>query len=281
MGNRVRHPRVRRFLSWPVVLSLPVLLSCSPQVNANVRARQAETAFRLGVQTKDTPDLSVPHFREAARCYKRLFEHGIHSPALFRNWGKAEFLADRLPQAILVWRLGLREYPHDADLWQNLQYARRTVTYPTNQKVQPPAPDWPPMLPQPTLWHLLVCLTFFVTICCAVLARWWWVRRWHYLLWASLTVVGIVVVINGWILLQFHIRKIRNQPVVVIAVERVSFQCGNGDSYPPNPEIPVLSRGMEAGLLFEREDWLQIELADNRIGWVPRSAVLIGSDQSL
>ena len=64
------------------------------------------------------------------------------------------------------------------------------------------------------------------------------------------------------------------QPLVVIADDGVLLRKGNGLTYPPRYDTPV-NRGVEARLLFDRGEWLQIELAGGEVGWVPRRYVLV------
>jgi hypothetical protein len=63
------------------------------------------------------------------------------------------------------------------------------------------------------------------------------------------------------------------EALVVIAEDGVLLRKGNGLAFPPRYETP-LNRGVEARLLFESGDWLQIELAGGEVGWVPRAYAL-------
>jgi hypothetical protein len=49
---------------------------------------------------------------------------------------------------------------------------------------------------------------------------------------------------------------------------------GDGVRFPPRYDTAIY-RGVEGRLLFERGDWIQIELSAGEIGWVPRAAVLV------
>jgi uncharacterized protein YgiM (DUF1202 family) len=61
---------------------------------------------------------------------------------------------------------------------------------------------------------------------------------------------------------------------VVIAEDGVLLRKGNSTAYPRRHETPV-NRGVEARLLFERGDWVQVELSGGETGWVPRGYVRI------
>ena len=64
------------------------------------------------------------------------------------------------------------------------------------------------------------------------------------------------------------------QPLVVIARDGIQLSRGNWSAPPPRFETP-LNRGVEARLLFERDRWLQIELAGGEVGWVPAGVVVM------
>jgi hypothetical protein len=67
------------------------------------------------------------------------------------------------------------------------------------------------------------------------------------------------------------------RPLVVVREDHLPLRKGNGPSYPTNPDLPVLSRGMEARRLYERGGWLQIQFAGGEVGWVEKSGVLQSS----
>ncbi len=62
--------------------------------------------------------------------------------------------------------------------------------------------------------------------------------------------------------------------LVVVAADGVLLRKGNGKTYPAR--FPAaLNRGVEARLLFERDGWLQVELAAGEVGWIPASQALV------
>jgi hypothetical protein len=234
---------------------------------------KAEQAFARGVAQPSDPDQARRSFLDAARCYRALHNGGAANPDLLRDLGNAEFLADRLPEAILAWRQGLDLAPGDAALRANLDYARRQVAYPQTGSVRPPPQQWTDWLaPSWLLWSFLAA--YLLACLCAL---WWWRDRrlGRLLLGVSLFLLSgaLAGLLVDWQLVQLD--RIEH-PLVVIRAEQVALSRGNGESYPPHPEVPSVARGMEARLLYERGEWLQIELADGKVGWVPRSAALVG-----
>ena len=150
------------------------------------------------------------------------------------------------------------------------------MIYPPQSGVfaRPPIDSRPPWLPRLPLRDgvLLTCAASAVVW--LSVTRWWMLRRGA---WLTAAIVALVVTLLLGLATtaeEWRQRSQDAQPVVVIARDDVPLRNGNGRDYPRRHELPV-NRGVEARLLFERGDWVLIELSGGETGWVPRSAVLI------
>jgi hypothetical protein len=237
--------------------------------------RQAQEAFAEGVRLRDDADAARPQFRRAADLFEELRQHGAANPALFRDQGNACFLAGDLPGAILAYRRGLRLAPVDGTLQRLLGAAREQVVYrQSGTFARPPTVARPPWLPRlsPTAGLRLAWVAY--ALGWLTLTRWWMVRRAAFL-WLAVGAFGVTALLAVAVgLEEFQARDADARPLVVIAEDGVLLRRGNGEAYPRRYETPV-NRGVEARLLFERGDWLQIELTGGETGWVPRKYVLI------
>jgi tetratricopeptide (TPR) repeat protein len=238
--------------------------------------RRAEQALQEGQARRDNPQEARPYFQEAAQEYERLNQQGIQNPALFRNKGNAYLLAGDVARAIFAYRRGLQLAPSDPVLQANLHFAREQVDYLSGDGFgRPPTGHWPPWLRRPTLLALLAFTVVVYAAGLTCLTRWWMTRR------GSLLVAGIVVFaiaglpLGGVIHEAWQQRQAAKYPLVVLAENRVPLRNGDGVAYPARYDGKTLSRGVEARLLFERGDWLHIELSGGETGWVPRAAVLL------
>jgi hypothetical protein len=238
--------------------------------------RQAEESFAEGVRLREEPDKARPLFRKSADLFEELRRRGAANPALFRDAGNVCLLADDLPGAILAYRRGLRLAPNDPALQQLLASAREQVNY--NQQpgnfARPPVSLRPPWLPRLPLGAGLLLAFAVYALGWLGLARWWMMRRGLWL-WVGLALFGVAALL-GVALAAEEVRE-RDQdarPLVVIADDGVLLRKGNGVGYPRRYEAPV-NRGVEARLLYERDDWVQIELSGGETGWVPNAYVLI------
>jgi hypothetical protein len=238
--------------------------------------RQADQAIQEGVQRSDDLQKARPFFLDAARRYEALHERGIHNPELFRDQGNAHLLAGDLPRAILAYRRGLRLAPRDRVLQTNLTYAREQVDYPSPDGFgRPPLDDWPPWLPRSTLGLLVASLVLAHAAGWLLLTRWLMVRRGWLLLAAGTAFLIMALFVLGAIQEVGRQRKEVIHPLIVVAADGIPLRNGNGMAYPARYEGKTLHRGVEARLLFERDDWLHIELAGGETGWVRRADVLV------
>jgi hypothetical protein len=238
-------------------------------------AAQARESFAEGVRLRDEPDKARPLFRRSADLFEELRRRGAANPALFHDEGNACLLADDLPGAVLAYRRGLRLAPNDRELQQLLAAAREQVVYPQpGTFARPPVDRRPPWLPRlPARGGLLLACAAYA-VGWLSLARWWMLRRglWLRVGLTAFAVTALLALALG--AEEMQQRSEEDRPLVVIARDGVLLRKGNGEAYPRRHETPV-NRGVEARLLFRREDWVQIELSGGETGWVPRESVRI------
>jgi hypothetical protein len=237
--------------------------------------QRAEAAIRDGEARRDNPQQARLSFLEAALLFETLHKQGIQNADLFRNEGNAYLLAGDLPRAILAYRRGLRYAPGERVLQANLHYAREQVDYPSGDGFgRPPIDHWPPWSPRLSLGALLALALVAYTASLVALTRWVLTRR-GVLLVISIGLIAlaiaplVAVIYEAW-----QLRRERANPVVLIAANHVQLRNGDGLAYSARYDGKTLNRGVEARLLNERGDWLQIELAGGEMGWVRRVDVL-------
>ena len=70
-------------------------------------------------------------FAGAAGAYEQILQSKTLSPALYFNYGNAEFKAGNLGRAIAAYRQAAQLAPRDAEVRANLEFARNQVQGPT------------------------------------------------------------------------------------------------------------------------------------------------------
>jgi hypothetical protein len=255
-----------------LVLALAAGVSASP----DELRQQAEAAFRAGLDKATTaPADARQEFRRAARLYDQLRQSGVRNVALARSMGNAALLADEFPLAILAFREGLRLAPNDPGLRAGLGYARREVAAPGETGLgRPPTEHRPPWLPRwPWLW---LVLAWSLSAGGWLLLAAGWIRAWA----AGRTLGGLFLfaALFPFLMLVLEVWSAREEartPLAVVARDGSFLRRGNGESYPAASDTP-LRGGTETRVLHERGDWLQVELSEGEVGWLPRRAVLLG-----
>jgi hypothetical protein len=264
---------MRAWLVGLAVFMPAVALADGERSDAEVAA-QAERAFRQGVESKTRLLEARKHFGDAADHCLELHRRGVRSPALYRNLGNAALLADRWPEAIWAFHIGLKLDPNDRELREHLAFVRGKTLYSASGQAQPEPDIWPAPLYRPTLLELTV-LSAFSYVLTWIGVAFAFLRRTSriYVATALAVLVAVAAGIAFWHTLE-QADLDRRTPLVIVA-ENTPLYRGNGTSYPQHPEQPTLPRGMEVRQQHRRGNWLQVRLTSGEIGWLPRSRVLI------
>jgi hypothetical protein len=233
----------------------------TPLLLAVLTLGQPDAAFARGVQAQDDAKAARPHFIEAAKGYDAAWQAGTRSPALATNRSRAHALAGDLPGAILAARDGLRETPTDVELTRQLEALRDAVPYPANTRPAKPSG----LRTRLSGWDVFAVAAVGVLLVLVGVVRRFTTRDgWAILL----AVAGLVVLLlaggAGW---QLH-REQAAEPTVLVLTRPTTLRRGNGDTYPPRLESE-LPRGAEVSVRLRRGGWVQVELPDGVIGWLP------------
>jgi hypothetical protein len=173
----------------------------------------------------------------------------------------------RLAETIAGLHRELARNPGDYQLRSALAAARDRVAYPSSD-LRPAESSWPAWL---TLRHAPGLALAGAAAAAIALRRWRTTRAlgWLIALGGCLIAAGLPAV--GTALEWRDQARNEAEPIVVIS-QPTTLRRGNGDAYPPRIDVP-LPRGAEARRLFTRGEWIQVELANGVVGWIPGRAV--------
>ncbi len=257
-------------------LLLTLALSISdPSAGAEAHPVEAPRhAFRLGVECRDDARSARPHFAEAARRYRQFWERGERSANLAQSWARAEFLAGKLPEAIVAAHQGLRIAPQHVGLQWDLETFRDAVVPSANPT--PGLTNRPPRLSgvraRISEWDL-----FWATAGATALVGIGLMRRftcggaWARML-AILGAAGLVGCASLSAKRDLEGREDRASPLWVLREDSL-LRKGNGESHAARIEAPI-PRGAEVRELAVRGGWIQVRLAGDSVGWLPEGALL-------
>ncbi len=241
-------------------------------------AEHAVAEFRHGVALRSEKDRGVPRFRQAVRDLAELSLRGMSNPTLYLSLGNAQLLGGDVAGAIVSYRVGLHFEPTSPHLRAALAAARNQVDYPIEGalgKQTPSVNTWTPAS------NSILALAFIAYVSACVVFTRWRMKRHRSLLVMSIAFFLAAVTTTGWGLMIFEKERTANvESWAVIKIEGQRLRKGNGWLSDGQPAFPAryatpLPIGVEARVLCERADWVQLELGGGEVGWLPKAAVLI------
>lgn len=231
---------------------------------------EANGLFRRGNELSRTDPVAAKNaYRGAVIRFERIVaDGGIHNGKLYYNIGNAYFRLDDLGRTILNYRRAEQFLSGDANLVQNLRYARSRRADQIEQKQETQ------VLEALLFWHYdlsagtrtTIFAVFFVSFWALASLRLFFKDRVPR---AALAACGaLALLFLGSLAWEM---TAGNRGGGVILAEQVTARKGDGDTYEPSFNEP-LHAGTEFELLEDRGDWYQVELADGQRCWIPAAA---------
>lgn len=211
-------------------------------------------------------------FAAAAGAYEQILQSGAVSPALWFNYGNAEFKLGQPGRAIAAYRRAELLAPRDAEVRANLEFVRNQVAGPTLRQSR-----WQDWLGALSLneWAILAAVAFWLTFILLVLRQ---IRpAWRPRL-RGLTLGVILLTILSCAGLGAAATIHYSKPTAVVVEAEATARSG------PFAEAQVafkVQNGAELAVLDRRNDWVQVVSGPaesngyRRIGWLPVKQVEI------
>ena len=241
-----------------VVLALP---------GSSAFGQSSDQTFQQGNQMYQQGRLE-----EARVAYESIVAMGYGSGELFYNLGNTYYRSGEIALAILSYERALRYMPQDDDVRHNLQLANLLIT----DRIEPTPrlfflEFWDDLKDaisvQGTTWlAYLAYLLVIASLTLLLLARTYLLKK-----------IGMVsVVVSGFLftsLLVLFAAKLadfteENEAIVMEPVVTVknSPDAGSSDAF-------VLHNGVKVDIVDAVNEWIEIRLADGKVGWIELSVV--------
>ena len=232
-----------------------------------VQGQTAEQFFKKG-----NTEYTAGNYPQAIEAYEKVIAAGQESAALYYNLGNANYKLNRIAPSIYNYERALRLKPNDAEIKNNLSFAR-------NMTIDAIIP-----LPQNTFTKWYNTILNLLTIDG----------------WALLAVISIVVFMGSFIAYRFVYSTAQKRlfftttcTALVVGLFALFFafraQTGMENDrlaivFVPTAEVrtePRLSsenaftlhEGTKVGILSESDDWQEIRLADGKEGWIAKTEI--------
>ena len=204
-------------------------------------------------------------FAEAASAYEQILQSGTVSPALYFNLGNARFKSAQLGRAIAAFRQAESLAPRDSDVRANLQFIRSRVQAPTVT-----TSVWARSLGVLSLneWALLTAIS--VWGCLGLLVAFQFRPALKQSLRGLLWTGAAGIVLCGCCLGAAYSNH-TSRTAIVVTPDAVVH---NG----PLDEAPAtvtVHDGAELPVLDTKNDWFQVRVDSQRIGWIKREQIVL------
>lgn len=199
-------------------------------------------------------------FGPAAGAYEKMLQSGVASPALWFNYGNAEFKLGQPGRAIAAYRRAELLAPRDAEVRANLAFVRNQVAGPTLRPSR-----WQDWLGALSLdeWTTLAAGAFwlaFVLLALRQIQPAWRPRL------RGLTSGIIILTILSCAGLGAAATIHYSKPTAVVIEAEATARSG---PFAEAQDAFKAQNGAELAVLGRRNDWLQVADGSGRIGWLP------------
>ncbi|MGA3163045.1 MAG: hypothetical protein ABSD77_02440 [Verrucomicrobiota bacterium] len=233
--------------NWFLIL---LALVCAGKISAADIPAEFNAANKLYAEGK---------FAASATAYEKILQSGAVSPALWFNYGNAEFKSGHLGEAIVAYRRAALFSPRDAEIRANLAFIRSQVQGATRRESR-----WQNWLGQLTLneWTLLAATAFWLTF--ILLAA----RQIRPVLGAKLkgatSICATLTILSGAALGLQTAEHFSKQTAVVV-LQEATARSGPFDEA---QNAFKAHDGAELAVMDRHGDWLQVADSSGRIGWL-------------
>jgi len=206
-------------------------------------------------------------FSDAAAAYEQMIQSGTASSAIYFNLGNAFFKSGQLGRAIAAYRDARTIAPHDPDVRANLEFVRARVQNPTLTPTR-----WQQFLAALTVneWAMLTAtvLWLWLALMIALQFRPQLKQSLRTFLWS-----GALALIALAFFLGAASTSNSMKTAIVIAPDAV-IHNGPLDAAPTRATV---HDGAEVAVLDTKNDWLQVQVDVQRVGWIKREQVVLAS----
>jgi tetratricopeptide (TPR) repeat protein len=206
-------------------------------------------------------------YEEAIRIYNNILSQGFENANLYYNLGNCYFRLEQIGQSILYYEKARKINPNESDLIYNLELANLRVV----DRIEIPPRffmfNWWDKLK----WYfslddlvMFIILLFFLVVL-ILIGRLF--IRWEKLRTILMSLVFITsFIFLFWIYILFiRIDEYKNKVEAVILAPSVTVVSAPDEN---STDMFILHEGVKILLNEQREEWVNISLADGKTGWI-------------
>ena len=205
------------------------------------------------------------NYETALNSYLKIVKSGIYSSGIFYNIGNSYFRLGETGYAILYYEKAGMLSPRDSDIQENLRYARNKILDRIDVKK---GINLRELLVFPKYINLFESWVFFLF---SYLLLWIFISLRLYLrgrvIDAFLVIASLIFVFSSAAFYSVYSDEKLNTKAVIIETE-TEVKSGNDLK---STTLFKLHEGSTVNVLSENGNWIKIELADGKKGWLPNA----------
>ncbi|MBL7075120.1 tetratricopeptide repeat protein [candidate division KSB1 bacterium] len=206
-------------------------------------------------------------YEEAISKYELILEGGYENGTLYYNLGNAHYKLNHIAPAIFYYEKAARLMPREPDVKINLKLANLRVIDKITPRPRLVIWDWFDSFRGLFSLGLLtgLVLGLYLILIIGLIVYVWFrkVRLRRMILYGMGPTAFLLLLFLGLFLLRIHeIKKLR-EGIIFSPMVEVRSAPGEGET-----ELFLLHEGVKAKIRNRVGDWVEIELADGKVGWV-------------
>ena len=239
-------------------------------------AAEAGTDYPQSLWDQAVAEYTADNWQEAIGHWQAVLDLGLESSALYYNLGNAWFKAGDTARAILCYERALRLDPSDKDVRYNLEFARSYTQDHIDEVPEFFLKTWArrvSYLMGADAWAGICLLCFALALALALvflLSRRSTARRLGFF--GAIAALIISVMALSAALSQ---RKAYFRSDAAIVLRPVTSAKSSPGASLSSTDLFVLHEGTKVKVLDAVGDWMQVEIADGRQGWLPAADIEI------
>ena len=248
----------------PIAMTVLTVWICPGPAAAADRPAEFSAANKLYAEGK---------FADAAAAYDKIIQSGASSPALYFNYGNAEFKSGHFGRAIAAYRRAEQRAPRDAEVRANLEFARNQVQEPALRESRwSRSAEWLGTLSL-NEWAGLAAAAFWLLFGLLAAMQ---IRPALRTALRGFTLGMVAFTLLSCAGLGVDAAVHFSRPIAVVIVPDATMRSGPFDEA---QNTFIAHDGAELKVLDSRNDWLQVTDGSGRIGWLPgrQTEILSGS----
>ena len=211
-------------------------------------------------------------YQDAITTWTKILDHGEHAPELYFNLGNAHYKLNKVGPSIYYYEKALQLAPNDGDIKNNLAFAE-------NARIDAIEP-----LPKTVFskWYQSVAGVFTydgwaklgvmgaILFMLLFLLYWFSMQERKKRLFFSMSLISMFLMVIAVVMaFQTYQDAVRDRPAIIFAE---STDVKNEPKMGGEVAF-VLHEGTKVQILLEEENWIRIQLANGKDGWIPLSDV--------